>query len=193
MNNNYCYEKLNISLSADNRLLKEYRNLGCGHVDVAGGFYSKSDTFKQCTVPSEYFDNEPIKQIIDKYGLTPKLFLIEAGHVYNWHRDAFRNMTINMVLGDDPDYLVLFANNYPDTESPIDVKKFMYQETTRIVYDPRALYVFNTQIPHISINYSKVDRYILTISNFQNTFVKYADQSSYFRFVNELKEQKFIG
>lgn len=198
MNNNYCYEELTIKLSADNPLLTEYKSLPCGHIEVPGNLYDSKNTFKQCTVPMHYFKNEPIGEIINKYNLTPKLFLIEAGYAYNWHRDAFRFMTINMSLEESPDYLVVFSHEYPhDTDGHIKLNKFTYKPVTKIKYEPRSFYVFNTQIPHLSINHSNVDRYVLTIAKFQSTpvpsfFNEQADQSHYFKFINDLKNQNLI-
>ena len=198
MNNNYCHEKLNFKLSANNPLLAEYKNLYCDHIEVVKNLYSSKDTFKQCTVPMHYFEKEPIGEIIKKYNLTPKLFLIESKYAYNWHRDAFRFMTINMSLGESQDYLVAFSHDYPhDTDGHLKLNKFTYKPITNLVYDPRSFYVFNTQIPHITINYGDTDRYVLTIAKFMDTpvpsfFNEQADQSHYFKFVEDLKSQNLV-
>ena len=200
MNSNWCYEKLNFKLSADNPLLTEYKEFKYDHVpSVPGNLYDSKDTFKQCNVPMHYFKNEPILEIMKKYNFAPKIFFIDAGYIYNWHRDYLRDVTINLTLSDSSDYLVAFSQNYPDENDDriLRLPRFMYKPFTRLNYEPRYYYVFNTQIPHISINYSDTGRHVLTISKFQKTPVVNPasidlKEVYYFKFVEELKNQNLI-
>ena len=164
-----CFRKLKLKLSSDNKLYQDYRNFNYDHVDVKNKIYNKNRTFKQVPVPLEYFEDEDLFSVMQDLRLTPTIFLIEPKHCYNWHRDAWRNIAFNTMLNDDPDYLVLFAPEHPEDIPP---GRMMYTRTEEVRYDPGSFVLFNTQVPHISINTSTANRYLLTIAHYSGEQTK---------------------
>lgn len=165
---NNCYEKLNIKLSPDNLLFKDCKNF---EYNQFVNHLGKKHTFPQYVLRqySKYFHNETIINIIEKYNLEPKIFKIDPGWVYNWHRDGFRHAAFNLPLSRDPNYLVLFAHEFPNYNKPqITLEGYPYFPTTRIQYEEDTLYLVNTQIPHCSINFGTEPRYLLTMGEFVN-------------------------
>lgn len=192
---NNCFEKLNISLSAENKLFSEYESFTYDYANVKE--YERERTFLRCSLPFSYFENEPIGELMKKKNLTAKIFLIQSSHLYNWHRDAFRYMSFNMMLSNNPEYLTLFADRYP-TDQNIDTRKFMYTPVTRLVYEPRVFYMLNSQVPHIAINYGITNRYLLTIGKFEKDpippfYSGTTDSTNYIDAVNELKNSNLIN
>ena len=164
------YKKLNIKLSKNNALFQDFRSFDYQHVDLPNNEYDKRNTFKQVKVSLDYFKNEPILEVIEDYNLIPVCFLIESEHTYNWHRDAWRLTAFNLMLNDNPDYLVMFAKDFPIDKS-VTLTNMMYTPTISMSYEPRTFYAFNTQIPHISINYGKENRYLLTLAHYKGQMV----------------------
>ena len=188
------YSKMTFGLTENNQLFQDYSSFIFDHPEVPGKIYNKKNTFKQCVVPLHYFENEPIEELIKEYQLRPVIFLIEAGYVYNWHRDSWRNSTFNLMLNDDLDYLVMFAKDYPDTETAY---KISYTPTVRLVYEEKNFYVLNTQIPHISINYGSVNRYLLTLAKYTSEPVvghygAVADQTPHLELIKDLEKRNLI-
>jgi hypothetical protein len=168
---NNCFEKLNIKLSPDNKLFEDCKEFE--YIQVVN-HVGKKNTFPQFVLKDykRYFHNEPILKIIEKYNLEPKLFQIEPGWFYNWHRDGFRHAAFNLPLSRDDDYLVLFAHEFPNYNKPqITLEGYSYFPTTRIQYEQDTLYLVNTQIPHCSINFGTEPRYLLTMAEFTNYVV----------------------
>lgn len=158
-----CYKRLKLSLSPDNKLYQDFESFPYGHVDVRGQIYDKKNTFKQFTVPMEYFDNEPILEIMTALNLQPKIFLVEPKYCYNWHRDGWRNIAFNTMLNDDPNYYVAFAPECPDD---MNHRNMVYVKTEEVRYEPYKFVLFNTQVPHLSINTGDSPRYLLTVANY---------------------------
>lgn len=187
---NECFTKLNLKLSKDNPIWKEYRNYECDHLEITKYYPEKentensklSDTFKQAWLPIEWFEKEEqLYNIMQKYDLKPKLFLVEAGYCYNWHKDGFRSITLNVDLDSGPDYMVLYSDN-----------KHLYTPITRLEYEPGSVYLLNTQKFHISINYGKTDRYILTLSKFEKQALTGSPQQPYLEILQDLKDQGLV-
>jgi hypothetical protein len=194
MNNNDCYETTALKLSVNHPIFKEHTSWDYKHTDIK--LYSKRNTFLRYSLPTEYFEGEPIHDLMLEFNLTAKVFMMEPRTVYNWHRDAWRNIAFNLLLTDDPNYLTVFAHEHPDSED-LTVSKFMYSPITQVVYEPNTFHLLNSQKPHLAIQYSKVNRYLLTIANYETQPVdsfygRPADSSSYVNFVNILSERGLI-
>ena len=200
MTNNNCFEKVNIKLSDTNRLYTEFSTFDYKHTEVPQKIYEPARTFKRSEVPIDYFENEPIKELMLKYNLVAKIFLVEAEHFYNWHRDTFRYNAFNMLLQGDDDYLTLFSHKTPASSPRQDIlnlKDFVYKPMTRLIYEPGYFYLLNSQIPHMIVNYGKKNRYLLTLANYENkaldTFYgEMADYTKYHAVVQELKQSNLI-
>ena len=158
-----CYRKLKLALSPDNKIYQDYKSFDCKQVQVPGKIYPSTGTFKQADVPLKYFENEPIFDIMQELLLRPRVFLIEPKYCYNWHRDAWRNIAFNTTLNDDPNYFVAFAADCPP-EKPY--KSLGYERTEEVRYEHTKFVLFNTQVPHISINMGNEPRYLLTIAHY---------------------------
>lgn len=194
MNNNDCYETTSLKLSVNHPIFTEHTtwDYKFGNVKI----YDKKNTFLRCSLPTDYFVGEPIHDLMIEFNLTAKVFMMEPGTVYNWHRDAWRNVAFNLLLTDDPNYLTIFAHDHPAEEDLI-VSKFMYAPITQVIYEPRTFHLLNSQKPHLAVQYSKVNRYLLTIANYEATPVasfynRPADTSTYVNLVNTLTERGLI-
>lgn len=194
---NNCFEKLNIKLSPNNQLFEDCKNFE--YIQVVN-HVGKKNTFPQHVLKNYryYFQNEPILDIIEKYKLEPKIFQIEPGWFYNWHRDGFRHAAFNLPLTRNLDYLVLFAHEFPNYNKPqITLEGYSYFPTTRIQYEQDTLYLVNTQIPHCSINVGTESRYLLTMADFTNYIVDSAknnepDIGYYTNLVQKLTDDGFV-
>ncbi len=172
-----CFLETNLELSEDSKIFNEYKNFNYQHIDIpnANGRERQSSdvvtssTFKRVSLPRDYFKNEKIDNFIQKFNLSVKIFLIEPGYVYNWHRDTYRHLAFNCMLGGDDNYLVLFSHEYPNGLHPhVTFAHYSYFPFTRLIYNPRKFYILNTQIPHISINFGSEPRYLLTLAEYEN-------------------------
>jgi len=195
MNNNNCFEKLNITLPKDHPIFTDHLNYNYQHVDVK--LYDSSRTFLRHSLPADYFKGEPIHDLMKKYNLGAKIFLIAPGWFYNWHRDGFRMLSFNLLLTDDDDYLTLFAHEYPK-EMQVNIAQFTHQQFSRLEYTPQTFYLLNAQIPHMAINYSKKNRYVLTLATFSKTPTATllggpADFTPYNNLVSDLAQQGLIA
>lgn len=170
-----CFKDINIELSTDSKIFKEYKNFDYQHRDISAALNRDrlatdvvvSSTFKRVSLPKNYFEGEEIDRFIKEFNLNIKIFLIEPGYVYNWHRDAYRYLSFNCMLGGDDDYLVLFSHEYPDR------LRYSYFPATRLIYSPRKFYALNSQILHISINFGKEPRYLLTLAEYEDNPLEY--------------------
>ena len=194
MNSN-CHITTSLTLSKNHPIFKEHTQWDYKHTE--SNLYKKENTFLRCSVPTEYFAGEQIYDLMQEYDLKAHIFMTEPGTVYNWHRDAWRNFSFNLLLTDDSNYLTCFAYDHPDNED-LNVLKFIYAPITQVIYKPRTFHLFNSQKPHIAIQYSKVNRYILTISNVTKTPVASfynmpADSTGYINMVKSLNERGLIN
>lgn len=191
---NNCYETTKIKLSENHPIFANHTRWGYDHGNVTA--YNKKNTFLRCSIPTSYFEGEPIHDIMIKYGLTAKIFMMEPGTLYNWHRDAWRHLAFNLLLSDDPNYVTVFAHEYP-VEKSLDLPQFMYTPITQLVYEPKTFYLFNAQVPHLAINHGSSNRYLLTIAHYETEPVpsylgKEADSTIYYQTVKELADQGLI-
>ena len=176
MMNNNCFEKLNIGLLPTNKLFEDCKTFDYGHVDVAkregkAGRIAEdvevTATFRQHKVPLEYFKNEPILELIQEFNLT---------------------------LTQDDQYLVMFAHEHKkDLFMP---KDYIYFPYTRLTYEPNKFYLLNTQIPHNSINYGMVPRYVLSMGYYELDPLRTKGPITYdyyYSTINKLKEKNLVG
>jgi hypothetical protein len=185
--------KLNLGIPKDHRLYRDYLNFSYDQVEVKDNMYDKSLTFKQLILPKDYFSGLEIGEIIDELGLVPKIFLIESYHVYNWHRDAFRNIAFNLTINPDTDYIVMFA---PDFSIDKSEKNMKYERIEEIRYDSGKFILLNTQVPHITINRGTTNRYLLTIAKYSDgtnaLLKKPLDFSEFENTIKYLQEKKLL-
>jgi hypothetical protein len=156
-----CFRKLSLGLPEDHKIFKEYKSFDYGQVEVKNKVYHSSKTFKQYQLPKDYFLGTELFEVMKDLNLQASIFLIESGHFYNWHRDAWRNVTLNLTLSDDENYLVLFA---PDANPKEHTGYMMYERYIELKYDHKKFVLFNTQIPHFTITRGNTDRYLLSIA-----------------------------
>jgi hypothetical protein len=189
-----CFKKLNLDLPPDHKIFKEFKNFEYPHVEVIDKLYKKSKTFKQCHLPNDYFEGTTLGKVMNDLNLHASIFLIEGYHFYNWHRDAWRNITFNLTLNNDSDYLVLFA---PDADPNEPTASMMYEKYVQLQYDDNKFVLLNTQIPHLTITKGPVDRYLLTVAHYSGKPTKsltdqISDFSEYEQTVAYLKEHDLI-
>jgi hypothetical protein len=150
-----CYRKLNLWLDEENPILQEYKTYEYKHRDAS--HTDKRNTFLQYHPPVELFNNnKKLSETITRYNLRSNIFTMAPNTTYNWHRDATRYAAFNCLLGDDPDYLTVFASDMDSTKS-------MYFSSERLVYERNRFYLLNTQVSHLVVNYSKNYRSVLTL------------------------------
>lgn len=194
MNNNDCYETTSLRLSQTHPIFTEHTTWEYKHTDVK--LYDKKNTFLRCSLPDEYFAGESIYDLMKEFNLSAKVFMMEPGTVYNWHRDAWRNFAFNLLLTDDPSYLTIFAHDHPADENLL-VHKFMYAPITQVIYKPRTFHLLNSQKPHLAVQYGNVNRYLLTIANYgpapvASFYNKPADSTDYINLVNTFSERGLL-
>jgi hypothetical protein len=173
-----CFKKLKLDLPPDHKIFKEFKNFEYSQVEVKHKLYNKSKTFKQCHLSNDYFAGTTLSRVMNDLNLHASIFLIEGSHFYNWHRDAWRNITFNLTLNNDSDYLVLFA---PDADPNESTALMMYERYVQLQYDDNKFVLLNTQIPHLTITKGTVDRYLLTVAHYSGKPTKsLIDQKSDF-------------
>lgn len=122
--------------------------------------------FKVSRLPLEVILTDPILQQVHKrhkiqHGAIIK---IEPNRCYNWHQDAERGVSINLLLSHS-DSFVLFGNTSQDSEDQIDI--------IRLDYDVGYFYKFNNQFMHSVINFNE-PRYLFSLEFEQDkTFLTY--------------------
>lgn len=181
-----CFKKLKLRLSANSALRADFKKWNYHQVNVD---YPSQSTFLRSEVPVEYFSDQPeLMQVINDNKMDAKVFLLEPGTVYNWHRDAYRYAPLNCIIDGDSDYLVLFDHTY-------SARKFSYFPATRLIYDESKFYMFNAQVPHCAINYGNTPRYLLTIASYSREMVSTGDKITFEPFnnlSNYLEERNLI-
>lgn len=187
------YEPLNVWLPEDLPLYQKYQNLKYNQVDT--GAYEIDRTFERAGLSMKEFESVPLLyNLIQKYKMLSKVFMLLPNTTYNWHVDAFRFVAFNCLLtADNSDYLTLFCDE-------LEKYELVYFKSKRLVYEPRRFYLFNTQVPHIITNYSDKPRYLISIAPYftekiskDNVKATERDFSHYLRVVNDLKQQGLIN
>lgn len=123
-------------------------------------------------IPDELINRDPFLLWLRKiYVFTCYIIKLDGYQNYDWHTDARRGVSINMLL-QDVESFVMFTN---DTESPKNI--------TLLRYQPKSYYVFNTQAFHSVINLEgtrfifsilfEKDKYQLTYNDVLKTINEY--------------------
>ena len=127
-----------------------------------GGWFPHYN-FRARPVPHEVIDKDPfLRWLGDRHEFIAGVIKMDANEQYDWHVDTRRGVGINMLLEHD-DSALLFSD-----EPMMLVKKIRPYK-----YEPNTYYLFNTQIPHCVINYSK-PRYLFSVE-----FNKSKDELNY--------------
>lgn len=158
-----CFIKLNLGIPEEHKIFKEYKSFVYDQVPVKNNVYNSAKTFKQHHLPKDYFLGTELYNVMCDLNLHASIFLIESNHFYNWHRDAWRNISLNFTLSEDENYLVLFA---PDADPKEHTGFMMYERYLELKYDYQKFVLFNTQIPHFTITTGMEDRYLLSIASY---------------------------
>jgi len=70
------------------------------------------------------------------------LLMIRSSNFYKWHRDAYRQCCLNMLISENHNSHTLFGGD-------VDSQNMMI---TELKYKPKTLYLFNNQEQHCVIN-----------------------------------------
>lgn len=189
-----CFKKLSLELPEDHKIFSEFRTFDYNHVEVKNKIYPKSKTFKQFALSKDYFADTGLYEVMNDLNLYASIFLIEGFHFYNWHRDAFRNITLNLTLNNSSDYLVFFA---PDADINEPAGNMTYERYVELKYDNRKFVLLNSQVPHLSVTTGSENRYLLTVAHYSGEISnslqgKPCDFSEYYRTVKYLDERGLI-
>ena len=108
--------------------------------------------FRAKPIPHEVIVKDRFLQWLSaRYEFIAGVIKMEPYEQYDWHIDTRRGVSINMLLEHD-DSAVLFSDD------PFMLVKKIYPYK----YEPDTYYLFNTQVAHCVINYSK-PRYLFSI------------------------------
>jgi len=160
------YEPLNIWLPEDHRLYEQVKTFEYGQATTEA--YSKDRTFLRHGLSKKEFECvPPLLDVIERHGMISKVFMLEPNSTYDWHGDAYRYIAINCLLSyENTDYITLFCT---------ELEKYseVYFKSTRLVYEPRRFYMFNTQVPHMVSNFSDKPRYLLSIAPYTTSKIPF--------------------
>ena len=122
--------------------------------------------FMALQAPDDLINQEPLFREMRKlYSFRGGIIKVASNACYNWHRDSVRQTTINMLLLDDGGSHCVFAPEKFDIVMPV----------TELKYRPDAYYVFNTQIPHLILNFTQ-PRYLFGLEfTDESTNLSYQD------------------
>lgn len=110
--------------------------------------------FDATNISNDILFKEPlIAKIGNKHPLMGGVVMLPPNTFYNWHKDARRGVSINMVLNpiDGLSHCVFTPDKDVIVGSFIELK-----------YEPDTYYLFNTQVDHMVLNFDK-PRLLLTI------------------------------
>jgi hypothetical protein len=108
--------------------------------------------FNVLQVPEEIMDKDwRFEALRKRYPFVAGITKMQPYNVYNWHTDAKRSGTINMMIDHESSHC-LFTT---DTESRVSG----FQE---LIYRHKTYYIFNTQVPHMVVNLEG-NRFMLTL------------------------------
>lgn len=124
--------------------------------------------------PHIYLQDEFMKALNDAY---PILYCgvvhMKPHSIYDWHVDSARTVAINMLLTAHDSSHSIFGKS----------REGMIVNTQELKYKPHTMYIFNTQIEHMVINWEE-NRYLFTI--------EFKDPISYDELVHWAKENKYV-
>ena len=108
--------------------------------------------FMASPVPPHFLLLDPtLSKLSEKREFRGGILKMEPNSCYNWHTDTKRKVSINMLLGGFDSHC-LFATD----------KVSINMGTKELKYRPRTYYVFDTQTPHMVINFDE-PRYLFSI------------------------------
>jgi hypothetical protein len=145
---NYCYREL-----GESNHIVDHFNSNIETLEMEQHF-----GFDMALVPEEIYMNEKVISSLShkiKCGVYIKL---NPYRNYNWHQDAERNVSINLLLTPNIRYHTLFGKS---TESE-DQMEFI-----EMTYKPNTFYLFNNQISHSVINFDE-PRYLFSLQFEEN-------------------------
>lgn len=112
--------------------------------------------FKVAQIPLDVIQSEPVLSYVhSKFNIQSMgVIHLPPNRCYNWHQDARRGASINMILSSTESHShCLFAKQIiSDDQIEID----------ELVYSPKQFYLLNTQIPHTVINFDS-PRYMFSL------------------------------
>ena len=133
-----CY--LNIGSSP---FIKDWFDQHFGALDFSLDVYH----WKGCHCPKDVWLQEPIlSKIHSQFPIKRAGFLLlEPNRCYDWHIDVSRGLTINSSMA--PLLKSVCAFGRPTSIAHLDFIELKYQ--------PNAFYLFNTQVPHMVMNWEE--------------------------------------
>lgn len=110
--------------------------------------------FEGCLCPEHIWLQEPIlASIHNRYPIRRAGFLkISSFRCYDWHTDVSRGLAVNCVMSPTAKSVCLFGSSL--NKAQLKFVELDYRENT--------FYLFNTQIPHMVINW-ETDRYLFSV------------------------------
>lgn len=143
---NYCFKELHEKAKF---IPKYFWN------NISSFSWNKYFAFDAAELPVNFIlENEPILAKINAFSKIDKLgvLLVRKNTVYNWHKDAYRGVAINLLLSTEHDSHCLFTRDWVSTVS----------DTVELKYKPDTFYIFNNQCPHMVVNTDQ-DRYLFSV------------------------------
>lgn len=127
-------------------------------------------------VPQEIWKKETVLSELDKAFEIERagVISIEKDSIYDWHKDDYRGVSVNMVLECDHGH-TLFKTR---------PSKYQVEKIKELKYEPNTFYLFNTQIDHCVINFNKT-RYV-----FSCEFKKKKDELNYMTVLDWIKNNE---
>jgi hypothetical protein len=119
--------------------------------------------------PKVYEKEKLFIDLKKKYNFTMGLIRLDPHVCYNWHQDTKRGVGINMMINDVKSHCLFATHQINEITTGF----------TELKYKPHTYYLFNTQIPHMVINFAE-PRYMMTIE-----FAKDKTELNYKDLVND--------
>lgn len=115
--------------------------------------WSVVEDFNLIQIANTHVQNNPVlRAISEKFDLVPIVIKMEKNTIYNWHTDASRGVTLNLLLNNHENSYCLFSDG---------IKNDNMEDIVELKYEPGYFYVFNTQVRHTVTNLVH-DRYLLS-------------------------------
>jgi len=125
-------------------------------INPTGLDYSDYFGFDTASLPLDLIQVEPVLSYINsKFSITNIVVLrMPPNRCYKWHQDDVRGVSVNMLLSSVNNHShCLFSKRWVNNDQI---------EIDELVYLPKKLYLFNTQVPHTVINFDSM-RYMFSL------------------------------
>lgn len=143
----YFYKLNNKLLSKDS--IEDFMNQQTKWVHIHG--------FDIVQVPKTvYSQDKLLSDLIDEFGGEALLLRLPAWKLYNWHCDISRSAVINSII-EGFDCFTFYSDHVPDLTSEA------FTDISEIVYQPKDMFLLNTQKAHGVYNRSQ-RRTVLSVS-----------------------------